>query len=175
MSRTNAQSPPGPTNKCILIGTINNDAGFLSDPTGSRRFLVVTLTQIDWAYVQRDTDQLWAEAVAAYHSGEPWRLADEEKAVQVATNQRYEIDDPIESAIVKYCEITHDDADFMTGADLLELIQAHRRGFQPRALQMAIASTAKRLGLEKAWRTVNGRQQRGYAGIRPNPPDDRLI
>jgi len=155
-----------------LIGTINNDAGFLNDPTGSRRFFVVTLTKIDWAYIKIDPNQLWAEAVTAYRNGENWRLEDAEKEAQRLTNARYEVTDPIEDAIIKYCTITHDDADFVTGANLYELIQLHRRGQPARSLQMAIASAAKRLGLETDRRWTGTKQERGFVGLKINAADD---
>lgn len=157
-----------------LIGTVNNDAGFLNDPTGSRRFMAVTLSALDWDYTKLDPNQLWAEAVAAYRNGEPWRLEEAEKDVQRVTNKRYEMDDPIEEAILKYCTITHDPADDTLGADLFELVQARRRGMTARALQMAIATATKQLGIESERRYIGGVQQRCYVGLKINPVDDTL-
>jgi hypothetical protein len=60
-----------------FIGTLNNEAGFLLDRTGNRRFLVCTLTAIDWGYGERvDVHQVWAQAAHLYHSGAmPCRLS----------------------------------------------------------------------------------------------------
>lgn len=78
-----------------LIGTINNEAGFLTDPTGNRRFLVCRLTGIDWAYThQIDPHQVWAEAVALYKAGEPCLPTAEETRLQNAINDEYMIQTP---------------------------------------------------------------------------------
>ncbi len=57
--------------RCIFIGTGNRDE-FLKDTTGARRFWPITCDAIDLEAIQRDRDQLWAEAVVRYHRGEAW-------------------------------------------------------------------------------------------------------
>ena len=54
-----------------MIGTINPDGtGFLNDPTGNRRFVVIHLESIDFRYSTTiDVHQLWAELYAAYRNG----------------------------------------------------------------------------------------------------------
>lgn len=61
---------------CVMAGT-TNEREYLVDRTGNRRFWPVLCGAIDLATIKRDRDQLWAESVARYESGEHWWLDDE--------------------------------------------------------------------------------------------------
>jgi predicted P-loop ATPase len=60
--------------QCVFAGTINPMVGgYLKDPTGARRFWPITCHgMIDLVGIERDRDQLWAEAVVAYKAGQKW-------------------------------------------------------------------------------------------------------
>lgn len=59
--------------QCVFVGT-TNEPEFLADGTGSRRFWPVRIGSINLAALESDVEQLWAEAVTRYHSGERWWL-----------------------------------------------------------------------------------------------------
>ncbi len=65
--------------RTVLWGTVNPDEGigYLKDQTGNRRFFPVACGRVDLAGILADRDKLWAEAVAAYRSGEKWHLEGE--------------------------------------------------------------------------------------------------
>src|SRR5690606_37961468 len=54
--------------QCIFIGS-TNDREYLKDNTGGRRFLPMEcrVQEIDTERLERNIDQVWAEAVAIYH------------------------------------------------------------------------------------------------------------
>ena len=63
--------------QCVFAGTINPPpvGGYLKDNTGERRYWPVACHgTIDCDGIERDRDQLWAEAVARYKAGAKWWL-----------------------------------------------------------------------------------------------------
>jgi predicted P-loop ATPase len=50
----------------IFIGTSNRD-DFLKDSTGHRRFLPINVGSVDVEAIERDRDQLWAEAIVMFN------------------------------------------------------------------------------------------------------------
>lgn len=67
--------------RCVFFGTCN-DAEFLKDATGNRRFWPVDVGQIPakksvWQDLPREVDQIWAEAYAYWMLGEPLYLSKE--------------------------------------------------------------------------------------------------
>lgn len=84
----------------IVAGTHNPSGhGYLKDPTGARRFWPVPITEVDLDRVERDRDQIWAEAVMLFHAGVRWWLTpDEERAADELTGER-RVEHPWESKI----------------------------------------------------------------------------
>jgi putative DNA primase/helicase len=79
--------------RCVFVGTINPIDGWLSDPTGGRRYWPVTVRAVDLDGVRAIRDQLWAEAVAAHDTGEPhWLRGQAEDDAQEAQADRYQRD-----------------------------------------------------------------------------------
>ncbi len=62
--------------QCVFAGTINQPfGGYLTDPTGARRYWPVACrSTIDRSGLERDRDQLWAEAVTRFKAHEKWWL-----------------------------------------------------------------------------------------------------
>lgn len=149
-----------------LVGTINEDgAGFLNDPTGSRRFAVMKLNKIDFAYTKLDVNQLWAQIYQLYMSGEPHELKEDEKVAQATVNDQYEADSPIEQYLRKLYQWSKEDSNqqknFIPSIEILNTLSlAGLRGIE-RANLMEISTTLKREGLVKS--RVNG--MTGFYGI----------
>ncbi len=78
----------------IVAGTHNPSGhGYLKDPTGARRFWPVPITKVDMARVERDRDQIWAEAVTLYRAGVKWYLTDDEEQQAAAITGERTIED----------------------------------------------------------------------------------
>jgi predicted P-loop ATPase len=85
----------------IIVGS-TNEAQFLTDSTGSRRYMVIPVVQIDTDAVVAMRDQLWAEAYAKWLAKVPWYLTQEERVEQEAQNAEMTSDDPWLSAITTW-------------------------------------------------------------------------
>jgi predicted P-loop ATPase len=88
--------------QCVFIGTTNAES-YLKDETGARRFWPVRLGKVDLEALARDRDQLWAEAMLNFKTGQPWWLVDEKLLVSARDEQqdRYS-GDPWDDVIAKY-------------------------------------------------------------------------
>ena len=87
---------------CVFIGTTNRSV-YLKDETGARRFWPVKVGRVNVERLERARDQLFAEAVAAYRSGEKWwpDQAFEQDQIKQQQADRFE-SDPWEKAICDY-------------------------------------------------------------------------
>jgi len=139
-----------------------NDAEYLIDPTGNRRWWPVVVGRIDAERLRRDRDQLWAEAVALYQSGIPWWITDEEEEVLA---QAKEIQDdkrvrhPWEDMLKVKLEHVH----WVTTHELLEsyLVQNMNDSRTVKAAQMQLSDVMKALN----WTKARHNNERGY--LRP--------
>lgn len=83
----------------VFVGT-TNEASFLGDATGSRRFWVISVAdQLDVEGLAKVRDQLFAEAVVRYRAGERWWLTPEEDAIRAEEAKAYESVDPWMEAV----------------------------------------------------------------------------
>lgn len=94
--------------RCLFAAT-TNEADYFLDMTGNRRFWPVACGKIDVDDLRRDRDQLWAEAVVAYQTGEPWWL-DEGMEAQAAEEQEARLAiDPWEERLAGWLAEDHPD------------------------------------------------------------------
>lgn len=76
----------------VFAGTVNHDA-YLKDETGGRRFWPVRCGTIRIDALRRDRDQLWAEAVARFRTGETWWIDSAELSATAAEEQQQRYDE----------------------------------------------------------------------------------
>ncbi len=155
-----------------MIGTVNNESGILDDPTGNRRFWVTRIHKIDWAYTRLDVNQLWAEAAAAYKAGEPWTLTPVERERSEEINSFYEVEDPVEYALLKLYFVDRSRMDLWTPTgEIVAALEGQLKYPSTKSLTMAMAQTATRLGLRKSKIRQQGKPPvSGYHGIGSKGP-----
>jgi predicted P-loop ATPase len=88
---------------CIIVGT-TNDNHFLVD-NANRRYWPLTINEkIDISLLREWRDQIWAQAITLFNSGEEWWLPEQqEKEIADSTNA-YTIEDAWESKILAWVE-----------------------------------------------------------------------
>jgi putative DNA primase/helicase len=110
--------------QCVIVGT-TNEATFLSDATGSRRFWPVEVGAVDLDRLDDIRHQIWAEAVVRYDQGQPWWLDDVTEQARAEESERFATDDP-----------------------WLEVIAAHLSGRQETTVRAVLAEAVK-MDIEK--------------------------
>lgn len=75
--------------QCIFIGTFNPEPymGYLTDPTGNRRYWPVTSTVIDLDGLRANRDQIFAEALYRCLAGEPHHIIDSDLITEAKKEQ----------------------------------------------------------------------------------------
>jgi putative DNA primase/helicase len=82
----------------VMAGTVN-EAEFLYDTTGNRRFWVIQVNAINIDH-SIDIQQLWAEAKTLYDAGETWHFNQQEQASLNQHNSQFEVVDPVAEKIM---------------------------------------------------------------------------
>jgi putative DNA primase/helicase len=147
----------------VFVGT-TNDAEFLVDATGSRRFWVVEVGQCDPEALEEDREQLLAEAVHAYRAGEQWHLNAEADADRAEQAEKYAPVDSWEGPIVQWMREQYAPfslADVWTGALDNDRINSSRSD------DMRMSNILRRHGYEKSRPWVNGERVTLWKRVTP--------
>ena len=93
--------------ECIIVGTTNQESGFLRDISGGRRYWPVMTAGVNgekpWDI--KDVEQIWAEVMVLYKAGEKLTLSERaQKYANIAQNNALESDER-EGLIKEYLDI----------------------------------------------------------------------
>ena len=141
----------------VFIGT-TNDAKYLTDVTGNRRFWPVRTSVIEREALRHDCDQLWAEAAVAYAAGvQWWPSAEEADEFALLQESRFR-EDIWETLVLRYL----DGRPTVTTAEVLDMIGIPLER-ATRAHQMRVADILRRNGWSQRGRDEDHarRWQRG--------------
>ena len=90
--------------QCVFAGS-TNEAGYLKDTTGNRRFWPLRCGTIDLEALTRDREQLWAEAVHRFRAGERWWPEGEAEVSMCAEEQNARLAvDPWTDDVLKWID-----------------------------------------------------------------------
>jgi predicted P-loop ATPase len=143
--------------QCVFAGSVNPEGGYLKDATGGRRFWPVACGAIDIAAIERDRDQLWAEACVRFRAGDPsWR--DDQRLEALAAEQqadRYQ-NDALDDPIRRYLEHAAGQHDGVSVAEILEKALGMECGRWTQADQNRIVRTLISMGFRQFRARVGG-------------------
>lgn len=145
----------------VLGGTTNTEE-YLKDRTGNTRFWGIKVARPKIKALEKDRDQLWAEAVHIEESGEPhWLDTPELQELARKSAQKREEQNPLEQVWISTFEqakklgnvfLSSDDLYRAVGLeDIAKLHQGHKNSLRYAAKRAGWASERKRIGEERSW------------------------
>ncbi len=152
-----------------FIGTFNDEGGILNDSTGSRRFVIAEIEKIEWNdYLKIPLDQLWAQMMVAYQSGESTELTLAEfEASETNNREKFDVPNRLEDLLLdKYMIDPAQPNLFETASNIYDhVVSKDYKYLSPTSLSMEIARTLLKLGAKKATKRIAGNITRIYYGI----------
>ena len=143
--------------QCVFFGTTNKEV-YLRDETGGRRFWPAKAGEIDLKALQRDRDQLFAEAVYLYRKKWRWwpKRDFEEKHMKPQQAARYEAD-PWEQTV----------ADFTAKMDETTILDVARKGLGLQVAKIGTIDTRRIAAILEVLGWVRGKKtERGIPWYR---------
>lgn len=142
-----------------LCGTTNDDE-YLRDDTGSRRFLTITCTKINYNH-DIDIDQLWGEVYQIYLDGFVWWFTPEEAEIITQRNEQYRVKSDVQLQIELYFDLfpdklkddwfclTNDEAsgEFLTSKEIADYIDMKKCNSDDRLSSVKIGKALKSIGV----------------------------
>ena len=143
----------------VFFGSVNN-IKFLYDPTGARRFWPVTTPNpLDLIALQRDVDQLWAEAVVLEAKGESivlpeslWEAASLEQDAATLNSSYYEVLE----------RLLHDAEGFVFGEDIWRALGSNSAIGRTKSQADMVWGAMAKLGWESSSSTTETGYLRGW-------------
>jgi hypothetical protein len=131
--------------QCIFVGT-TNDPEYLKDLTGNRRFWPVTVVGFDLNALERDRDQLWAEAAALEAMGASIRLPEKLWPIAAIEQAKVTTQDPYRDVLQDHLG----DKEGKISSESIWTILDMRAGQRGQEQSRRIADAMRSLGWDRA-------------------------
>lgn len=145
--------------RSVFVGT-TNETQYLRDATGARRFWPLEAHRINLDWIRAHRDQLFAEAVHRFHSGENWWLVPAEDAATETEARR--VHDEWETKVSEY----------LTGRAECTLTDVWCDGLSKSHNDMDRSSQYRLSHIMRALRWINKVERRGDKAVRIWRPAD---
>jgi predicted P-loop ATPase len=144
--------------QCVFAGTVNEHV-YLTDPSGGRRYMPVSVKKYDINGIKRDRNQIWAEAVQMYKLKEKWHFDASLQYIQEAQDNRFDTD-PWEDVIVNYLAMR--DINVIHSSDIFTGILEMSVERIDRMSSNRVKSIMQHLGWKKGVYKIDGKRLNGY-------------
>ena len=157
---------------CGIVGTTNRD-DFIKDPTGNRRFPVISVNSVNTDWVKANRDAIWGSALAAFNANTPWHYSNEENAQISANAQNFAPEDVVLNAVESWCDDNPDIREVAVARVIWD-IDRSRLGDQEHSRQ--IANRLRTVGWTRSNIRTRGvlpdgsKTDKAFRWIRPNAP-----
>lgn len=151
--------------QCVFVGT-TNEAAYLLSSTGNRRFWPVPVAGFDLDSLQRDRDQLWAEAAWLEAKGASIRLDPSLYASGHKEQERRRITDPWRDTLEEALGSLQGK---VASSDLWKLLDRDQKSKRTQADNMRLGQAMRELGWGRPESGIkmNGRRVNGYVKGQP--------
>ena len=149
----------------VMVGTVNEDC-FLSDTTGSRRFWVIPLPQmegqkIDIQKVKQERESIWKAAILAWRAGEKPYLTNEDQKESNSKNKLFIQENIFHEPLRIWTNSNSKERFFTTDEAIIESGIKEREQIKQSDFKMA-ATALKGLGYFQEEKRINGIKARWW-------------
>jgi hypothetical protein len=146
-----------------FCGSVNGN-DFLTDPSGSRRFLPFEALEINLEATNSiDMNTVWAEAYHLFKSGFRYWFTKEEISELKSNNENFEVSEP-EYELLLECfeqvERNHPEEEHLTTAMIQHTLEKH---FEVKLNAKKLGEALSKLGFIRYGKKINGKPRYGYA------------